>query len=211
MSDHSKDPIIIVLYRNEFSETYILSNGHETCQSYNDQIIMNHMYMCIHLWSWTFGWIFTCMLSRQTLKLGYLDTTYVFSGEVETLSCYRSHPIIMKFLSEKFVLKLCQIDNLCQSWGKLKLLLMKINFTFSGGQKLRIFWKVMKLSKITVLELEQFFWNFVRIIICKKSPQYLTFLHFKASDIVMPIRSGDTSNVEETSYFTAGFAFHKMF
>ena len=30
------------------------------------------------------------------------------------------------------------------------------------------------------------------------------FLHFKASDIVMPIRSGDTSNVEETSYFTAG-------
>ena len=44
------DPIIIVLYRNEFSETYILSNGHETCQSYNDQIIMKHMYMCIHLW-----------------------------------------------------------------------------------------------------------------------------------------------------------------
>ena len=31
--------------------SYILSNGHETCQSYNDQIIMNHMYMCIHLWS----------------------------------------------------------------------------------------------------------------------------------------------------------------
>ena len=133
------DPIITVLYRNEFSETYILSNGHETCQSYNDQIIMNHMYMCIHLWSWTFVWIFTCMLSRQTLKLGYLDTTYVFSGEVETLSCYLSDPIIMKFLSEQFVLKLCQIDNLCQSWGKLKLLLMKINFTFSGGQKLRIF------------------------------------------------------------------------
>ena len=45
------DPIIIVLYRNEFSETYILSNGHETCQSYYDQIIMKHMYMCIHLWS----------------------------------------------------------------------------------------------------------------------------------------------------------------
>ena len=55
------------------------------------------------------------MLSRQTLKLGYLDTNYVFSAEVETLSCYRSGPIIMKFLSEQFVLKLCQIDNLCQS------------------------------------------------------------------------------------------------
>ena len=54
------------------------------------------------------------------------------------LSCYRSDPIIMKILSEQFVLKLCQIDNLCQSWGKLKLLLMTINLTFSGGQKLRI-------------------------------------------------------------------------
>ena len=91
--------------------------------------------------------------------------------------------------------------------------------TFVNEDKLYILWrtkvtnfrKVMKLSQITVLELEQFFWNFVRIIICKKSPQYLTFLHFKASDIVVPIRPGDTSNVEETSYFTAGFAFHKMF
>ena len=45
------DPIIIVLYRNEFCETYILSNGHETCQSYYAQIIMKHKYMCIHLWS----------------------------------------------------------------------------------------------------------------------------------------------------------------
>ena len=79
------------------------------------------------------------MLSRQTSKLGYLDISYVFSGEVETLSCYRSNPIIMNFLSEQFVLKLCQIDNLCcQSWSKLKLLLMKINLTISGGQKLRI-------------------------------------------------------------------------
>ena len=79
------DPIIIVLYRNEFCETYILSNGHETCQSYNDQIIMKlyvHVYTLMVLNF--FVWIFTCMLSRQTLKLGYLDTTYVFSGEVET-------------------------------------------------------------------------------------------------------------------------------
>ena len=37
------------------------------------------------------------------------------------------------------------------------------------------------------------------------------FLHFKASDSVVPIKPGDTSNVKETSYFTAGFAFHKMF
>ena len=53
------------------------------------------------------------MLSRKTLKLGYLDTTYVFSGEFEALSCYRSDPIFMKFFLEQFVLKLCQIDNLC--------------------------------------------------------------------------------------------------
>ena len=45
------DPIIIVLYRNKFCETYILGNIHETCQSYNDQNTMKHMYMCIHLWS----------------------------------------------------------------------------------------------------------------------------------------------------------------
>ena len=30
-------------------------------------------------------------------------------------------------------------------------------------------------------------------------------------DSVMPIQPGNTSNVEETSYSTAGFAFHKMF
>ena len=160
---------------------------------------------------WTFFQILTIMLSRQTLKLGYLDTTYVFSGEVETLSCYRSDAMIMKFLSEQFVLKLCQMDNLCQSWGKWKLLLMKINFTFPGGQKLGIFGSSWNFLTSQFWNLEHFFWNFVRIIICKKSPQYLTFNYFKASDSVVPIQPGDTSNVEETSYFTAGFAFHKMF
>ena len=39
------DPIIIVVYRNDFCETYILSKGHETCQNYNDQIIIKCMYM----------------------------------------------------------------------------------------------------------------------------------------------------------------------
>ena len=34
---------------------------------------------------------------------------------------------------------------------------------------------------------------------------------FEVSDSVVPIQPGDTSDVEETSYFTAGFAFHKMF
>ena len=72
------------------------------------------------------------MLSRQTLKLGYLDTTYVFSGEVETLSCYRSDPIIMKFLSEQFVLKLCQIDNLS--------VMRKIE-TFVNEDNLNILWR----------------------------------------------------------------------
>ena len=59
------DPIIIVLFRNEFSETYILSNGHETCQSYNDQIIMKHMYMCIHLWfELSFKYLPACYLDK---------------------------------------------------------------------------------------------------------------------------------------------------
>ena len=39
------DPIIIVVYRNDFSGTYILSKGHKTCQNYNDQIIIKRMYM----------------------------------------------------------------------------------------------------------------------------------------------------------------------
>ena len=69
-------------------------------------------------------------------------------------------------------LKLCQKDNLLQSRETLKLLLIKINFTFSGSQQLLI---------------------------------------FRASDNVVPIQQGDTSNVEETSYFIAVFTLHKMF
>ena len=34
---------------------------------------------------------------------------------------------------------------------------------------------------------------------------------FRASDNVEPIQPGDTSNVEETSYFIAVFTLHKMF
>ena len=55
---------------------------------------MKHMYMCTHKWFWTFVWILTCLYSPQILKLVYLDTNYVFSGVVETLSCYWSDPII---------------------------------------------------------------------------------------------------------------------
>ena len=70
-------------------------------------------------------------------------------------------------------LKLCQKDNLLQSRETLKLLLLiKINFTFSGSQQLLI---------------------------------------FRASDNVVSIQQGDTSNVEETSYFIAVFTLHKMF
>ena len=101
-----------------------------------------------------FVWIFTCMLSRQTLKLGYLDTTYVFSGEVETLSCYWSDAIIMKFLSEQLVLKLCQINCVMRKFE-----------TSVNEDKLYILWRtkvtnfrnVMKLSQITVLKLRAFF------------------------------------------------------
>ena len=34
---------------------------------------------------------------------------------------------------------------------------------------------------------------------------------FRASDNVVPIQPGDTSNVEDTSYFIAVFTLHKMF
>ena len=91
--------------------------------------------------------------------------------------------------------------------------------TFVNEDKLNILWrtkvtnfrKVMKLSQITVLKLRTIFLKLSRINICKNSPQYLTLLHFKASDSVVTLQPDDTSNVEETSYFTAGFAFHKMF
>ena len=63
-----------------------------------------------------------------------------FSGGVETLSCYWYGTIVLKLLSEQFLfLKLCQKDNLLQSRETLKLLLIKINFTFSGSQQLLIF------------------------------------------------------------------------
>ena len=39
----------------------------------------------------------------------------------------------------------------------------------------------------------------------------LNLLQFRASDSVVPIQSGDTRNIEETSYFTAGIALHQMF
>ena len=39
------DPTIIVVYRNDFCETYILSNGNETCQNYKNQIFIKCIYM----------------------------------------------------------------------------------------------------------------------------------------------------------------------
>ena len=73
------------------------------------------------------------------------------------------------------------------------------------------FWKVMELSQITVLKLRTNFLKLCQNNYMQEIPQYLTFWHFKASDSVVPIQSGDTSDVEKTFYFTAGFAFHKMF
>ena len=51
--------------------------------------------------------------------------------------------LVPSYCYETFVrtifLKLCQKDNLVQSRETLKLLLIKINFTFSGSQQLLIF------------------------------------------------------------------------
>ena len=41
---------------------------------------------------------------------------------------------LWNFLAEQFVLKLCQIDNLCHE--EFQTFVLKINCTFSGGQKL---------------------------------------------------------------------------
>ena len=91
--------------------------------------------------------------------------------------------------------------------------------TFVNEDKLNIlwrtkvtnFWKVMKLSQITVLKLRTIFLKLCQNNYMQELSLYLTFLHFNASDSVVTIQPGDTSNVEETSYLTAGFAFHKMF
>ena len=64
--------------------------------------------------------------------------------------------------------------------GEIETFVNEGNFYILWRTKVTNFRKVMKLSQITVLELEQFFWNFVRIIMCKKSPQYLTFFAFQS-------------------------------
>ena len=88
--------------------------------------------------------------------------------------------------------------------------------TFVNEYKLYILWrtkvtnfrKVMKLSQITVLELRTIFLKLSQNSYMQEiSPIYLTFMHFKASDSVVPIQPRDTSNVEETSYFYRGVRF----
>ena len=65
----------------------------------------------------------------------------------------------------------------------------------------------MKLSQITVLKLRT-----ILLKLCQNNymQQISPISDFFALSVV-PIQPGDTSNVEETSYFTAGFVFHKMF
>ena len=90
--------------------------------------------------------------------------------------------------------------------------------TFVNEDKLNIlcrtkvtnFRKVMKLSQITVLKLRTIFLKLCQNNYMQELYPIFDFLHFKASDSVVTIQPGDTSNVEETSYFTAGFAFHRI-
>ena len=79
------------------------------------------------------------MYSRPNFETGYLDTTYHFLERLKLCHVTGYGPIVMKLLSEHFFLKLCQKDNHLQSRETLKLLLIKINFTFSGSQQLLIF------------------------------------------------------------------------
>ena len=75
------------------------------------------------------------------------------------------------------LLKLCQKDNLLQSRETLKLLLIKINFTFSGSQQLLIFEDHETFSDHSydqvIMKLRTFFLPFVRIFMSMKSRQTL--------------------------------------
>ena len=64
------------------------------------------------------------MISQQTLKLGDVDTSYVVSGEVETLSCHWYDPIIMKPLSDQFFSNLVRMIILINPRETFKLLLI---------------------------------------------------------------------------------------
>ena len=91
--------------------------------------------------------------------------------------------------------------------------------TFVNEDKLYILWrtkvtnfrKVMKLSRITVLEFRTIFLKLCQNNYMQEISPKFEFSAFQTFDSVRPIQPGNTSNVEETSYFTAGFAFHKIF
>ena len=70
--------------------------------------------------------------------------------------------------------------------------------------KVTNFWKVMKLSQITVLELRTIFLKLCQNNYMQEISPVLDFMHFKASDSVVPIQPGDTSNVEETPTLPRG-------
>ena len=87
------------------------------------------------------------MCSRQTLKLGYLDTIYVVSGEAESLLCHWYDQIIMNLLSEQSFLKLCQKENLHQSSRNIEI--------FVNKDKLFIVWRTKVMNFLKVMELCQ--------------------------------------------------------
>ena len=61
--------------------------------------------------------------------------------------------------------------------------------------KVANFWKVMNLSQITVLKLRSIFLKLCQNNYMQEIPPIFDFLQFKASDSVVPIQPGDTSNV----------------
>ena len=113
--------------------TCLHSNCHDFCQN-----------IYLHVISTTFE----TRLPRYSLRfsLERLKLCQV-TGKIQSLWI---------FCQNKF-LKLCRKDNLCQSQEAFKLLLIKINFTFSGGQKSRIFWSSWNLLRSQFWNLEHFF------------------------------------------------------
>ena len=118
---------------------------------------------------------------------------------------------LWNFCQNNLFWNFCQIDILCQSWGKLKLLYMKINFIFSGGQKLRIVGRSWNFLRSQFRNLEQFFETLSEYLYARNLPNIWLFCISKLLIVWCRYNQVIRVNVKETSYFTAGFAFHKMF
>ena len=130
--------------------TCLHSNCHDFCQIIYLHVISTNFETRLPRYSLRFfwrGWNFVKLLVRSNHYESFVRTSF---------------------------LKLCRKDNLCQSQEAFKLLLIKINFVFSGGQKSRIFWSSWNL-------LRSQFWNFEHFFLklCQNNYMYEISTNFE--------------------------------